>query len=428
MFDLSKLTDLGRGNLEQDKKSIRENTVLLDSTLEDFNVDAEVVKVVLSAITTQYYIKLGRGVKVNQVTSLRDNLALALSVDSVDIGAERGLLKISINNRGQGIASFKSAMENKVTNREKPLTVEVGTDTAGLPMSIDLAKAPHLLVAGATGSGKSVFLNSIINDLILNTSPEDVRVTLVDPKRVEFSQYRGIPHVRDVITDNKLAVDTLERMVDEMNKRYKSFETHRVKDIKGYNRLEGLDKIPYEVVIVDEMADLMMNHSEVEDSLVSIAQLGRASGIHIIIATQRPTVNVITGNLKANIPSRVAFRVASGVDSRTILDHSGAEKLKGNGDMLLKTELGESRVQGLYITDDDICSIVEHYRVGKNVVKGSDVNDTLIDLVVGKSYLTADELSEKYSVGYHQAMKIIDEMVARGYLGSNTLNGYKVLI
>lgn len=422
MLDIKQLQDLGQGNLEQDKMSIPENTLLINQTFEDFGVDAEVVKVTLSAITTQYFIKLGRGVKVREVTSLKDNLALALSTDKVEIGAEKGYIKLSVNNSGQGVASFKEAMLNKQS--DKPLAIEVGTDTDGKAHTVDLAKAPHMLVAGATGSGKSVFLNSVVCDLIINQEPEDVQITLIDPKRVEFSQYKGVQHVREVVTDTKQAAKVLSKRVEEMDNLYAKFEADMVKDIKGYNKANPDDKKPYQVIIIDEMADLMIKHPEIEESLIRLAQLGRAAGYHIILATQRPTVEVITGNLKANIPSRVAFRVPSGVDSRTILGRVGAENLKGNGDMLLKTDFGEKRVQGLYLTDEDIKLITDAYRGEQS----GDTNDTLIDLARGRDYITLEELMEKYSIGYIQALQIVQEMQERRYLGKLSMSGYEVLV
>lgn len=422
MLDIKQLQDLGQGNLEQDKMSIPENTLLINQTFEDFEVGAEVVKVTLSAITTQYYIKLGRGVKVRQVTALKDNLSLALSTDKVEMGAEKGYIKLSVNNSGQGVASFKEAMINKKS--DNPLSIEVGTDTDGKTHTVDLAKAPHMLVSGATGSGKSVFLNSVVCDLIINQTPKEVQLTLIDPKRVEFSQYKDVHHVREVVTDIKQASEVLSKRVEEMDTLYAKFEVDRVKDIKGYNKANKDNTVPYQVIIIDEMADLMIKHPEIEESLIRLAQLGRAAGYHIIIATQRPTVKVITGNLKANIPSRVAFRVPSGVDSRTILGRSGAENLKGNGDMLIKTDFGEKRVQGLYLTDEDIELIADAYRGAQS----GDNNDTLIDIVRGRDYITMEELMRKYSIGYVQALRIVQDMQERGYLGRLSMSGYKVLV
>ena len=358
---------------------IESNIIKLEKVLKDFGITAKVVEVNVGPSVTQYELEISSGTKMSKITSLNKEISLALAKKDVRIQAPipgKGTVGIELANDSVTPVGLREILEAVPSNKEKSkLLVALGKNIMGNSIFCEIDKTPHLLVAGATGSGKSVCINCIIASILMRTKPNEVKLVLVDPKKVELSMYNGVPHLLiPVVTDPRKANDALKRIVREMEDRYDKFSDKGVKNIATYNEWvdkqnEGLadeDKMnhmPYIVVIVDELADLMLVASkEVEDSIMRITQMARAAGIHLIIATQRPSTDVITGVIKANIPSRIAFAVSSNIDSRTILDQSGAEKLLGKGDMLFSPmgDITPVRVQGAYVSDDDLQKIVDH--------------------------------------------------------------------
>ena len=422
------------------------------STLESFSVQARLVHVTHGPAITRYEIQPAPGVKVSRIVNLVDDIALNMASDGVRIEAPipgKPAVGIEIPNQKIETVSLRDVLESPEMAREKsPTAVALGKGISGAPVIADMAKMPHVLIAGATGSGKSVCINTIINSIIYRASPRDVRLILIDPKVVELSVYNGIPHLLvPVVTDPKKASAALSWAVVEMEHRYKRFETMGVRDIRGYNAAIGADEEPMSkiIVIIDELADLMMvAPGEVEESICRLAQLARAAGIHLVIATQRPSVNVITGVIKANIPSRIAFAVSSQIDSRTILDSSGAEKLLGKGDMLYAPQgAGKpTRVQGCFVSDDEVQRIVEFVRgnhgadYNEDVIEqmntaaeedksaasdapaaGEPVDEMLnkaIDLAVEAGQVSISMLQRRLRVGYARAGRLVDEMTLRG--------------
>ena len=354
-------------------------------TLESFGVQAKLLNVTHGPAITRYELAPAPGVKVSRIVGLVDDIALNMASDGVRIEAPipgKPAVGIEIPNQKIATVSLRDVLESPEMMREKsPTAVALGKGISGAPVIADMAKMPHVLIAGATGSGKSVCINTIINSIIFRAKPEEVRLILIDPKVVELSVYNGIPHLLvPVVTDPKKASAALSWAVVEMEHRYKRFETMGVRDIRGYNNAIGPNEEPMSkiIVIIDELADLMMvAPGEVEESICRLAQLARAAGIHLVIATQRPSVNVITGVIKANIPSRIAFAVSSQIDSRTILDSGGAEKLLGKGDMLYAPQgAGKpTRVQGCFVSDDEVQRIVEFVR-GRH---SADYNEDVIE-------------------------------------------------
>ena len=421
-------------------------------TLESFGVQAKLVHVTHGPAITRYEIQPAPGVKVSRIVNLVDDIALNMASDGVRIEAPipgKPAVGIEIPNQKIETVSLRDVLESQEMAREKsPTAVALGKGISGAPVVADMAKMPHVLIAGATGSGKSVCINTIINSIIYRASPRDVRLILIDPKVVELSVYNGIPHLLvPVVTDPKKASAALSWAVVEMEHRYKRFETMGVRDIRGYNAAIGADEEPMSkiIVIIDELADLMMvAPGEVEESICRLAQLARAAGIHLVIATQRPSVNVITGVIKANIPSRIAFAVSSQIDSRTILDSSGAEKLLGKGDMLYAPQgAGKpTRVQGCFVSDEEVQRIVEFVRgnhgadYNEDVIEqmntaaeedpaaasdspgaGEPVDEMLakaIELAVEAGQVSISMLQRRLRVGYARAGRLVDEMTMRG--------------
>ncbi|MBQ8617479.1 MAG: DNA translocase FtsK, partial [Clostridia bacterium] len=366
---------LNRSNATHDPNTnakIEAGSRKLLATLESFGVQAKLTHVTHGPAITRYELQPAPGVKVSRIVNLVDDIALNMASDGVRIEAPipgKPAVGIEIPNDKIEMVSLRDVLESQEMMREKsPTAVALGKGISGAPVVADMAKMPHVLIAGATGSGKSVCINTIINSIIYRASPKEVRLILIDPKVVELSVYNGIPHLLvPVVTDPKKASAALSWAVVEMEHRYKRFETMGVRNIKGYNDAIGPDEEPMSkiIVIIDELADLMMvAPGEVEESICRLAQLARAAGIHLVIATQRPSVNVITGVIKANIPSRIAFAVSSQIDSRTILDSGGAEKLLGKGDMLYAPQgAGKpTRVQGCFVSDDEVQRIVDFVR------------------------------------------------------------------
>ncbi|MBQ8999177.1 MAG: DNA translocase FtsK 4TM domain-containing protein [Clostridium sp.] len=434
----------------EDKKDLIENANKLEETLSNFGVEAKVVQVTKGPSVTRFELQPSPGVKVSKIVNLQDDIALGLAANGVRMEAPipgKAAIGIEVPNKKQSPVFLREVLDSKeFTNTNKNLAFALGKDITGKCIVGDLSKMPHMLIAGATGSGKSVCINSLIISLLYKYSPEQVKLLMVDPKVVELSVYNGIPHLLiPVVTDPKKAAGALNWAVNEMNKRYNLFSQMKVKNIESYNKLfdkgEIQEKLPYIVVIVDELADLMMAcPNDVEDYICRLAQMARAAGMHLIIATQRPSVDVITGVIKANIPSRVSFAVSSGTDSRTILDQVGAEKLLGRGDMLYYP-IGENkpvRVQGAFISEEEVENVVEFIKQSdEDIDYSEDILNHINNEVTTESVITneGDELLEeamkivveyqqastsfiqrKLRVGFNRASRIMDELEERGII------------
>lgn len=449
-------------NTNENKNVIKENVEKLERVLSDFDIVGKVVEINVGPSVTQYEVELRSGTKVNKVLSIQREISLALAAKDVRIQAPipgKSTIGIELPNRTNSPVTLREIMEDipKSLDSSK-LVVALGKNIMGKTMFMEINKTPHLLVAGATGSGKSVCINSIIVTLLLRTRPSEVKMVLVDPKKVEMSMYNGVPHLlMPVVTDPKKASIALMKMVSEMERRYDLFEDSKTKNITDYNKyvesrsrnLNGeLEKLPYIVIIIDELSDLMLVAAkEVEDSILRITQMARAAGIHLIVATQRPSTDVITGIVKANIPSRISFAVSSNIDSRTILDMGGAEKLLGKGDMLF-LPMGENspvRIQGAYVSDEEIGKVID-YTVSQQKAQYDDrfssedratsIHDDgdddeyddplykdIVEFVVRSGKASASLLQRKYKLGYNRAARIMDLLEERGIVGPQ--NGSK---
>ena len=425
-------------------------------TLKNFNIEIQDCNATFGPTITRYEVSPKPGTKVSKIVNLSDDLALSLAARSIRIEAPvpgKSVIGIEVpNDKPQVVGLREVITSNEFINDPSSLAVGLGKEISGKPLIADLAKMPHLLIAGATGSGKSVCVNTIITSLLYKSSPEEVKLLLIDPKVVELAHYNGIPHLLSpVVTDPKKASNALNWAVNEMNKRYQLFAENGVKDITGYNK-KCEDKMYKIVIIIDELADLMMAcGNEVEDYICRLAQMARAAGMHLIIATQRPSVDVITGIIKANIPSRIAFAVSSQTDSRTILDMGGAEKLLGKGDMLYYP-LGAAkpvRIQGAFISEEESEKVIDEIKAQKQeevkyeeeimetisrpvAVKDNDVDEFLeeaIDFVVSNNQGSASMLQRKFKIGFNRAARLIDSMEERGIVGpSEGSKPRKVLI
>lgn len=425
---------------------LEDNARKLAQTLASFGVKAKISDVVRGPAVTRYEITPEAGVKVSRIVSLTDDIALALAARDIRMEAPipgKSAIGIEVPNEEVALVTMREVMESPAF-RESPgkLSVVLGRDISGQPIVANLAKMPHLLVAGATGSGKSVCINAIIVSILYKARPDEVKFMMVDPKMVELNVYNGIPHLlAPVVTDPRRASLALKKIVQEMEKRYELFSKSATRNIEGYNamaREQGQEMLPYIVVIVDELADLMMvAPHDVEDAITRLAQMARAAGIHLIIATQRPSVDVITGVIKANIPSRIAFGVSSQVDSRTILDMAGAEKLLGRGDMLY-LPVGESkpiRVQGAFLSDKEVEAVVNYVRaqgeaeyreelvpeVAEEEEAEDELRDELFDqaamIVLEARQASVSLLQRRLRIGYTRAARLIDSMEAAGIIG-----------
>ncbi|MWC26506.1 FtsK/SpoIIIE family DNA translocase [Paenibacillus sp. MMS18-CY102] len=418
----------------------------LEATLESFGVRAKVLDVVQGPAVTRYEVQPATGVKVSRIVGLQDDIALALAAKDIRMEAPipgKSAIGIEVPNSEVSVVTMREVMETSAfQNSNSKLSIAFGRDISGQSIVGNLAKMPHLLVAGATGSGKSVCINGIITSILYKAKPDEVKFMMIDPKMVELNMYNGIPHLlAPVVTDPRRASLALKKIVVEMEKRYELFSKSGTRNIEGYNTLMESNPaavLPYIVVIVDELADLMMvAANDVEDAITRLAQMARAAGIHLIIATQRPSVDVITGVIKANIPSRIAFGVSSQVDSRTILDMAGAEKLLGRGDMLF-LPVGMSkpiRVQGAFLSDPEVEAVVAHARsqgeaeykpelvpeIDDSNNDPDDIVDELFDqavqIVVEAKQASVSLLQRRMRVGYTRAARLIDQMEARGVVG-----------
>lgn len=428
------------------KKEIMNNVKILEETLKNFNVDATVSQVSVGPSITRYELQLSPGVKVSKIVNLADDISLSMASQGIRIEAPipgKAAVGIEIPNKEITTVYIREVLESDdFKNTKSDIAFALGKDVAGKNIIADIAKMPHLLIAGATGSGKSVCINSIIISILFKAAPNKVKMLMIDPKVVELSVYNGIPHLLvPVVTDPKKAAGALNWAVSEMTERYKLFASKNVRDIRSYNALftKDDDKLPQILVIIDELADLMMvAPNEVEDAICRLAQMARAAGIHLVIATQRPSVDVITGLIKANIPSRISFAVTSQVDSRTILDIGGAEKLLGKGDMLYHP-VGEPkpiRVQGAFISEKEVESVVEYikgqvspsyiedvfkdYENSKENKIDEEADELLndaISIVIETGQASIMMLQRRLKIGYSRAARIIDQMEERGIIG-----------
>lgn len=437
-------------NQSKEKKRINQNVATLETTFQSFGVEATVTKVHLGPAVTKYEVHPEAGVKVSKIVNLADDIALALAAKDLRIEAPipgKSAVGIEVPNQEVAIVSLREVYDSLARkNMHSKLGVALGRNISGEPVVWDLKKMPHLLVAGATGSGKSVCISGIILSLLLNAKPHEVKLMMIDPKMVELSVYNGIPHLlTPVVTDPKKASQALHKIVQEMERRYELFSESGTRNIEGYNeyirkRNEEQETkqpfLPYIVVIVDELADLMMVASgDVEESITRLAQMARAAGIHLIIATQRPSVDVITGVIKANIPSRIAFSVSSQTDSRTILDMGGAEKLLGRGDMLF-LPVGESkpvRIQGAFVSDKEVHKMVDYvisqqkaqYEASmmitetdqKEMIVEDELYEDAVLLVIEMQTASVSMLQRRFRIGYTRAARLIDAMEANGVVG-----------
>ena len=441
-------------NSASSKEELDETKERLQGTLREFGLSSRVVDYVSGPLVTTFRIEMGEGERVSKIKNLEDDIALTLAAEKVRIFAPiRGTsyVGIEIPNSRRANVHLGDVLPYATGG---PLEVAIGRDSAGKPVVADIAKMPHMLVAGTTGSGKSVMINSMVMSLLMRSTPKQVRLIMIDPKRVEFSCYNGLPHLYvPVVTDPRQAASALQWAVSEMERRLKVFERAGARNIKVYNQMCTTGKLsemdnppepmPYIVVVIDELSDLMMTAGkDVEASIVRIAQLARAAGIHLVIATQRPSANVVTGLIKSNIDSRVALKVSSGIDSRVILDETGAERLLGNGDMLFKDRgLAPRRVLGCYTSDDEIESVVSfirdqaepdyHNEILSQVVPGqpsagggADVtedDDPLVweaaQIVVDSQLGSTSGLQRRLKVGYARAGRIMDMLEAKGVVG-----------
>ncbi|MFD1124926.1 DNA translocase FtsK [Lentilactobacillus raoultii] len=452
------LTKMSQDDQSGELKSIDHNAKVLQKTLDSFGVKAEIKHVSLGPSVTKYEIHPDIGVKVSRIVNLADDIALALAAKDIRIEAPipgKSLVGIEVPNRKIATVSFRDVVEHQPDNHGHLLQVPLGKDVNGNVITADLTKMPHLLIAGSTGSGKSVAINGIITSILLNAKPSQVKLMLIDPKKVELGVYNGIPHLLSpVVSEPKKAARALQKVVSEMENRYELFAKYGQRKISTFNEFATknnrendvkIQPMPYIVVIVDELADLMMTVSnDVEAAIIRLAQMGRAAGIHMILATQRPSVDVITGLIKANVPSRIAFAVSSGIDSRTIIDTNGAEKLLGRGDMLFLPIDSNTpiRVQGAFIPDKDVSRVVkfitnqqsadydESMMVSDEEIKQEDEQESEDDLfddalafVVQEQKASTSLLQRHFRIGYNRAARLIDDLENRGYIGPQ--NGSK---
>lgn len=442
-----------------DRGDLKENAQIIESTLESFGIKAQVKEVNCGPAVTQYAIQIGTGTKLTKITSLANDLALALAAPTGQIRIEapipgRSLVGIEIPNRSLEVVNLRTMLTSPAMNNSKSkLSVSLGLNVAGEAVIADIAKMPHALIAGSTGSGKSVSVNAFIASILFRASPDEVKFIMVDPKRVELTQYNDIPHLlTPVITEPKKVVSALKWACAEMDKRYKVFAEVGVRNIAGYNEMAGFQSMPYIVIVIDELADLMLfAPAEVEESIARIAQMARAVGIHLLLATQRPSVDVITGLIKANIPTRFAFNVSSSTDSRVVLDTTGAEKLLGRGDMLYipPDQAKPMRIQGTFVADQEIAALISFIKqntagqpayqdevvtkfehavgTGMGSAGGEEGQDEFFDeavkIVMETGKGSASYIQRRLSIGYNRAARILDQLHEAGIVSGG--NGSK---
>lgn len=446
--DLPPMTLLSEKRGKPTSGDIKANSQTIRDTFQEFGIDVDMGEIRVGPTVTQYSLKPHKGVKVARITSLANDLALALAAHPIRIEAPipgKSLVGIEVPNQKTALVSLRELFESKeYTERAHSMMIGLGKDVAGKVWFADLPKMPHLLIAGTTGSGKTVCVNTILLSLLYQNTAETLRMIMVDPKRVELTMYNGIPHLlTPVITNVNKTVNALKWTIGEMERRFEVLAAAKVRDIGSYNNKNPDNKMPYIVFVIDELADLMATAAgEVESGIIRLAQMARAVGIHLIVATQRPSVDVITGLMKANIPARIAFSVASIIDSRTILDCPGAEKLLGRGDMLFLTaELGKPvRIQGAFVSEDELKNVVEHLKGDEeptydesivekptnggtlNMFGGSaDDQDPLFQeakkSIIDAGKASASFMQRKFKIGYARAARLLDELEAAGVIG-----------
>jgi len=451
-WELPPISLLDKTESRPDSGDIKENIEIIKTTFENFGINVEVVEVTIGPTVTRYAIKPPEGVKLSKILALQNDLALALAVQNIRIEAPipgRALIGIEVPNIKSAIVRLRSLIENpEFLESESLLLFPVGRLITGEPFYADLALMPHILIAGTTGSGKSVFIHSILISLLMKNTPEVLNFILVDPKRIELVRYENLPHLlMDPILDVKKVVPVMNWVIDEMERRYKEFQNYRVRDIDAYNKLQIQKKkkiMPRIIFVIDEMADLMIKQGNlIESAIVRLAQMARATGIHLVLATQRPSVNVVTGLIKANIPNRICFKVASQVDSRTVLDYSGAEKLIGAGDMLFISNIfgGMKRIQAPLVTEKEIERIVdfwakqalekedfekeeislEEYEKPKEAIETEETEEELVkaafQIILETGKASTSLLQRKLKIGYSRAARILDILEEKGIVG-----------
>jgi len=429
---------------------IKKQATIIEKTLDSFGIAARVAEVNGGPAVTQYALEISAGTKIAKIANLQHDLALALATPTGTVRVEapipgKSLVGIEVPNHSLEVVGLKNILASEEMAKHKSkLAVALGRDTSSKPMIVDIDRMPHCLVAGTTGSGKSILINSFINSLLFRNSPDELKLILIDPKRVELTNYNGIPHLlTQVITEPEKILSALKWAMAEMDRRYKLFQSVGVRNIAGYNEMSGFQALPYIVIVIDELADLMMFAPvEVEDAITRIAQLARATGIHLVVATQRPSVDVITGLIKANIPCRIAFNVSSMIDSRVILDTPGAEKLLGRGDMLfLPPDASKPiRIQGVYVQDGEINNLIKYLKdtgiapqytaevtemplgrlggKGGNAGEEDDLFEEAVRTVCQYDRASASLLQRRLRVGYARAARILDELESAGVVGT----------
>ncbi len=451
-WELPPISLLDKTETKPDSGDIKENMNIIKTTLENFGINAEVVEVTIGPTVTRYAIKPPEGVKLSKILALQNDLALALAVQNIRIEAPipgRALIGIEVPNVKPAVVRLRSLIENmEFLESESLLLFPVGRLITGEPFYADLSQMPHILVAGTTGAGKSVFIHSLLISLLMKNTPETLNLILVDPKRVELVRYENLPHLlMEPILDVKKVIPVMNWLIDEMEKRYKELQNYRVRDIEAYNKLQIQKKnklMPRIVFVIDEMADLMLKQGNlIESAIIRLAQMARATGIHLVLATQRPSVDVVTGLIKANIPNRICFKVASQVDSRTVLDYAGAEKLIGSGDMLfISTAFGGiKRIQAPYITEKEIERVVdfwskqalekedyereeillEEYEKPKDLGETEETEEELVkaafQIILETGKASTSLLQRKLKIGYSRAARILDILEEKGVVG-----------
>lgn len=438
---------------EADRGDVKKNADTIERTLDSFGIRARVAEINYGPAVTQYALEITMGTKLSRITALGNDLALALAAPTGQVRIEapipgRSLVGVEIPNKKPEIVTLKKLLATEIfTGNSNPLLVPLGLDVSGQPQASSIAKMPHVLIAGTTGSGKSVLLNAWISTFLFRTKPEDLRLILVDPKRVELTLYNGIPHLlTEVIVDTEKIISALRWTVSEMENRLKEFAKVGARNLEGFNTTDGVEKKPYIIFIIDELADVMIfAPGDAEDLITRIAQMARATGIHLLLATQRPSVDVITGLMKANIPTRIAFNVSSMIDSRVIIDMPGAEKLLGKGDMLYlpPDQAKPRRIQGPFITEKEVGQLVKFLRAqapevqyteevtkqdsfisnGRGGTMISEVGEKdaffqqAINLVSQMDHASASLFQRKFKIGYARAARLLDQLEQEGYVG-----------
>ena len=441
-----------KGGAPADRGDVKKNAAIIERTLDSFGIQARVAEVNGGPAVTQYALELAAGTKITKIASLQHDIALALATRTGTVRIEapipgKSLVGIEVPNHTLEVVTLKSVIgSDEMKKHKSKLAVPLGKDTASHPIIVDIDRMPHMLIAGTTGSGKSILMHNLITSLLFRNSPDELKLILIDPKRVEMTNYNSVPHLlTPVIVESEKILSALKWAMAEMDRRYKLFQQVGVRNIQGYNEMSGFQALPYILIFIDELADLMMFAPvEVEDAITRLAQLARATGIHLVIATQRPSVDVITGLMKANIPSRIAFNVSSMIDSRVIIDGPGAEKLLGRGDMLfLPPDASKpQRIQGVLVTDPEVFNLVQylkslgiapHYteeitkmpigKVGRGGSSGGGNEDRdglfeeAVRTVCQYDRASASLLQRRLKVGYARAARIIDELEAGGVIG-----------